>query len=79
MEEEQKSNGALVGLVIIIIILVIGGIYIWISNKNAEPVQNPQAQSENTLSSQDAATLDSLQQDSSALDTSTGVDASKVK
>ena len=28
MEPEQKSNGALVGLIIIIIILVLGGIYL---------------------------------------------------
>ena len=29
MEPEQKSNGALVGLIVIIIILVLGGIYLW--------------------------------------------------
>lgn len=29
MEPEQKSNGALIGSIIIIIILVIGGIYFW--------------------------------------------------
>ena len=29
MEPEKKSNGALVGSIIIILILVIGGIYIW--------------------------------------------------
>lgn len=29
MEPEKKSNGALVGSIIIIIILVIGGIYFW--------------------------------------------------
>ncbi len=31
-EVEQKSNGALVGSIIIIIILVIGGIYFWKSS-----------------------------------------------
>lgn len=29
IETEQKSNGATIGLIIIIIILVIGGIYLW--------------------------------------------------
>jgi hypothetical protein len=29
MDDEKKSNGAFVGLVVIIIILIIGGIYIW--------------------------------------------------
>jgi len=29
METEQKSNGALIGLIVIVIILIIGGIYLW--------------------------------------------------
>ena len=29
MEPEKKSNGALVGSIIIIILLVIGGLYLW--------------------------------------------------
>lgn len=29
MELEQKSNGALIGSIIIFIILIIGGIYLW--------------------------------------------------
>ncbi len=29
METEQKSNGALTGLIIVIIILILGGIYFW--------------------------------------------------
>lgn len=28
-EEKEKPNGAFLGLVIIIIILIIGGIYVW--------------------------------------------------
>ncbi|TSC78035.1 MAG: hypothetical protein G01um101424_169 [Parcubacteria group bacterium Gr01-1014_24] len=43
MEPEKKSNGALVGLIIIIIILVIGGIYIWQSNKMQEIPTEPEA------------------------------------
>ncbi|OGI65308.1 hypothetical protein A3A95_03300 [Candidatus Nomurabacteria bacterium RIFCSPLOWO2_01_FULL_39_18] len=37
MEPEQKSNGALTGLIIIIIILVLGGIYFWKSSMKEEP------------------------------------------
>lgn len=29
MEPEQKINGALIGSIIIIIILIVGGIYLW--------------------------------------------------
>ncbi|MEK9182847.1 MAG: hypothetical protein AAB809_02085 [Patescibacteria group bacterium] len=36
MEPEQKSNGALTGLIIIIIILVLGGIYLWKSSVKEE-------------------------------------------
>ena len=36
MEIEKKSNGALVGLVVIIIILIVGGIYIWQSREVPE-------------------------------------------
>ena len=36
MEPEQKTNGALVGLIIIIIILILGGIYLWKSGAKPE-------------------------------------------
>jgi len=36
MEPEQKSNGALIGLIIIVIILIIGGIYFWKNNVKEE-------------------------------------------
>ena len=29
MEPEKKSNGALIGSIIVIVILIIGGIYLW--------------------------------------------------
>jgi len=32
MEEDKKSNGALVGAVIVILILILGGVYLWTSN-----------------------------------------------
>lgn len=44
---DKKSNGALIGSIIIIVILVLGGIYIWMSKTNMptevqEEVQNEQ-------------------------------------
>lgn len=42
MEPEKKSNGALIGLIVIIIILILGGIYIWQTNKN-KIIKNPQS------------------------------------
>ena len=75
MEPEKKSNGALIGLVVIIIILIIGGIYIWQSNKdNEKKVQDSQA----TLTEQDATALDTLESDLNATDTNTGVDANTI-
>ncbi len=67
MEPEKKSNGAFVGLVVIIIILVVGGIYIWQSS-----------QKEKTVTNQDAAVLDSLQLDAETTDTDTGVDVNTI-
>jgi heme/copper-type cytochrome/quinol oxidase subunit 4 len=47
MESEKKSNGALVGSIIIIIILVIGGIYMW-QSKIKSDLNKKQTQTENT-------------------------------
>jgi flagellar basal body-associated protein FliL len=78
MEPEKKSNGAFIGLIVIIIILVIGGIYIWMSNqKEAQQIQNPQAQAE-AVTSQDSASLDALDKDLQTTDTNAGIDASTV-
>ena len=78
MEPEKKINGAFVGLVVIIIILVLGGIYIWQSNqKEKELLQNSQAQSE-VLTDQDAAALEALELDAETIDTDTGVDANSI-
>lgn len=70
MEPEQKSNGALVGLIIIIIILLLGGAYLWNKNqkKNSdiEPKINQAsttdentAEMEANLNSVDLESLDS--------------------
>lgn len=80
MEPEKKSSGALVGLVVIIIILIIGGIYIWMSRQEALPnLENTQAQSEAPVTNQDSAALDALEQESNSLDANAGVDVNAVQ
>ena len=72
MEPEKKSNGAFIGLVVIIIILVIGGIYIWQSNKDTLPESDSVAES-------DSIELTNLEADINSVDTTTGVDANAVE
>ena len=63
MEPEKKGNGALVGLVVIILILLVGGIYVWVSRaKNVPPP------SEN-LGTEDVNSLDTLEQDIDTVET----------
>lgn len=79
MEIEKKSNGAFVGLVIIIIILAIGGVYIWEQNKKMiEENKLKQAQLE-AISNQDANALDALEQDFQTADTNTKIDIKNLK
>ena len=75
MEPEKKSSGALVGLIIIIIILVIGGIYMWQLNENAK--KEIQFQN-NTVTNEDSAELDTLDAELQTTDTNTVVDVNAV-
>ena len=83
MDTDKKSNGALIGLVIIVIILVVGGIYMWQKNGQDAGVdtsnlgENTQAQTE-PLSSQDANSLNSLDTEVQSTDTNVGVDVNSV-
>lgn len=78
MEPEKKSNGALVGLVVIVIILIIGGIYMWQSSmKDAGAPTDGLAQTE-ALSNQDAAALEALDLEAESIDAEAGVDVEAV-
>ena len=68
MEPDKKTNGALVGLVVIIIILVIGGIYMWKSNENAT-----------TVTEQDSVDLNSLVGEVESIDTNIDVDIDNLE
>ena len=75
MGPEKKSNGAVIGLVIIVVILVLGGIYIWVSNKNAADVAPVQSQN---VTDEDSAALDALEQELNGTNTEVDVDANAV-
>lgn len=75
MEPEKKSNGALLGLIIIIIILVIGGVYIWLTNKN-KIIENPQPLA---VTQDDFNDLNALEQDLNATDTNIDVNVDTLK
>lgn len=74
MEPEKKSNGALIGIIIIIIILVAGGIYVWQSKVETQPEGTIEGQ---VVSPGDEAELDSLEQEMEGVDTS--IEASVVE
>lgn len=78
MEPEKKAGGAFVGLVIIVIILVLGGIYMWKVNKDAAQNQTGQTQTEATLTEEDSNDLNTLEQEANVIDANVGVDASTV-
>ena len=66
MEPEKKMNGAMVGLIIIIVILVLGGIYIWQSKVKALPEGTLQGE---VVSPEDEEELNSLENDLNSVDT----------
>lgn len=80
MEPEKKTNGALVGLVVIIIILIVGGVYIWFSNRESVSNNTGNTQTESTgLTDQDAAALNSLELEAETTNTNTEVDVETLK
>ncbi|HEV7702522.1 MAG TPA: hypothetical protein VGO63_03735 [Candidatus Paceibacterota bacterium] len=78
MEPEVKSNGALIGLVIVVLILIIGGIYMWQVNKNADMAPDTTIGQNSYVTDQDAASVDQLDKDAESVDSSTGVDVNAV-
>jgi len=72
MDTEKKSNGALIGLIVVIIILVVGGIYLWMKNRISltEPAN---------VTTEDGTALDTLDKDIGGTDTNVGVDVNAVE
>jgi flagellar basal body-associated protein FliL len=72
MEPDKKSNGAMIGLVIIIILLLVGGIYVWQSNTKVSVPSE-------TVTSEDSAELNTLEASLQTIDTNVGVDVNTVQ
>lgn len=77
MENDKKSNGAFIGAIIVIILIVIGAIYMW--NKKEEtvesPVQNEVSEDATVLNAYEE--LNSIESDISAInETELNIDSS---
>jgi len=55
--QEKKSNGALIGSIIIILVLIIGGIYVWTTQMKTE-VPDTMMMDEQQNTAQDAAAIE---------------------
>ncbi len=53
-EETKKAHGALIGSIIIIVILIIGGFYVW-QSKVKESLLNKQKQDQNIIQNNPAS------------------------
>jgi type VI protein secretion system component VasK len=77
MEPEKKSHGALIGSIIIIVILIIGGIYVWQSRiKDLKMKEQLQAEAINALTSDE---LNKLEEEIGTIDTTTDLDTSTIQ
>lgn len=72
MEPEKKSNGALIGSIIIIIVIIIGGIYVWQSK-----VKTYSLEIEDVVPA-DTDKLNVLEQDLDTLDTNIDIDVDNL-
>mgnify|MGYP001576677008 CR=1 FL=1 len=77
MEPEKKSNGALVGSIIIILILVIGGIYIW-QSKVKNVLEEKKFQEENVIP-EDTSELNTLEEEIGTTDVNLDVDINTLE
>lgn len=80
--QEKKSYGALIGSVIIIVILVLGGIYFWMSQQNTATQlqdtqttgeQNSQLNNEDTTATSELNDLEAELEGGASLDSSLDV------
>ncbi len=76
MEPEKKPNGAVIGLIIIVVILIMGGVYIWqsqvkeaIDNKNVTPTP---------VTTSDTNDLDNLGKELESTDVNVDVDVDSI-
>ncbi len=80
MESEKKSHGALIGSLIIIVILIIGGIYIW--QTKIKEMKTEQQRVQMQAAAINAANLNeikTLEQDLNNTNTDIGVNVDTIK
>ena len=75
---EKKSNGALIGSIVIIIILIAGGIYIWQSKVKSALEEKNKFESENVVPA-DENELNALEEDLNTIDTNVDVDVNSIE
>jgi len=80
MEPEKKSHGALIGSIIIIIILIIGGIYIWQNKAKEMRLEKEKQQLEmETTVQEDIEGLNTLEEDLNATDINLDLDIENLE
>ncbi|HNW71352.1 MAG TPA: hypothetical protein PKZ36_01425 [Candidatus Paceibacterota bacterium] len=80
MEPEKKSHGALIGSIIIIVILIIGGIYIWQSKVKEIQLEKEKVELQSKEAEQAyLKELQELEEDVNSANTNVDVDANKLE
>lgn len=80
MEPEKKSYGALIGSIIIIIILIIGGIYIWQTKvKEMKLEQQREQMKAEAIDAVSLNELNTLEQELKGTNTDIEVDIDKIQ
>jgi len=74
MDPEKKSSGALIGSIIIIVILVLGGIYVWRSKMDSLPEGTLE---DEVVNPSDEEELNSFEEDLNDVDTN--IEASVIE
>jgi len=79
METEKKSHGALIGSLIIVLILVIGGIYIWQSKVKTAIEEKNKEEAIKTENIQNTEELQSLEDEINETNTNVDVDLDTIE
>jgi cell division protein FtsL len=70
MEKEKKSHGALIGSIIVVVLLIIGGIYVWQTKIKETQLLNQKIQEEiSKINEENINELDSLEVEISSIET----------
>jgi len=80
MESEKKSHGALIGSLIIIVILIIGGIYIWQTKIKEIKVEQQRVQMQAAaINAANLNEIKTIEQDLNNTNTDIGVNADTIQ